>query len=232
MAQLTPPGTQRVWSVLITMFGDLAQDETDQISGALTTALTTLAGIKPEATRVALHRLRKEGWIESTRIGRNSVHQLTRFGRRQSAEAAPRIYAREPIEPDLWHVLVAGGADTSRKELADLMLTGDYISLNATTAMAPGPVPDGLEEVLGLESSAISAPEWLRELCGPDVLKSAYEEFLQTIERIEGLLPTEGVADPLRVAVLRVMIVHNWRRIILRHPALPAEFLPALDGAE
>ena len=90
------------------------------------------------------------------------------------------------------------------------MLTGDYISLNATTAMAPGPVPDGLEEVLGLESSAISAPEWLRELCGPDVLKSAYEEFLQTIERIEGLLTTGGVADPLRVAVVPDTGGRSW----------------------
>ncbi len=226
VTRLTPPGTQRVWSVLVTIFGDLAQDESDQISGGLTTALTNLAGIKPEATRVALHRLRKEGWIESTRIGRNSVHQLTEFGRRQSAAAAPRIYARETNKPDTWHILIAGSAESSRSELADLMLTGDYISLNATTAMAPGTVPQGLEEVLGIESSAISAPQWLQELCGPAPIKAAYDDFLETIEQVESLLPKNGLVDPMKTAVLRVLIVHNWRRIILRHPALPPAFLP------
>lgn len=231
VAQLTSTGTQRVWSVLVTIFGDLAQDKSDQISGALTTSMTSLTGIKPEATRVALHRLRKEGWIESTRIGRNSVHQLTKFGRRQSAEAAPRIYARETEQPSLWHVLIAGNTDSSRNELAELMLTGDYISLNPTTSLAPGPVPDGLEDVLGMESNAISAPEWLRELCGPDSVKHAYDAFLETIDRVEELLPSDGVGDPMRIAVLRVMIVHNWRRIILRHPPLPAAFLP-LDWQE
>ncbi len=227
VSQLTNTGTQRVWSVLVTIFGDLAQNGSDQVSGALITTLTALAGIKAEATRVALHRLRKEGWIESTRVGRNSVHRLTEFGRSQSAAAAPRIYARETTKPDVWHVLIASNTESSRKELSDLMLTGDYISVNPTTAMAPGPIPDGLEELLGIESSTIAAPDWLRDLCGPEALKTAYDQFWNSIQGVEHLLPAKGVNDVLRTAVLRVLIVHGWRRLILRHPALPPAFLPS-----
>ena len=233
VSQLTTTGTQRVWSVLVTIFGDLAQSGSDQVSGALITALTNLAGIKAEATRVALHRLRKEGWIESTRVGRNSVHRLTEYGRSQSAAAAPRIYSSETNTPETWHVLVASSSESSRKELADLMLTGDYISVNHTTAMSAGPVPENLEELLGVESSAISIPGWLRDLCGPEVLKSAYDQFLHSIQITEQMLPVDGVGDPLKIAVLRVLIVHGWRRLGLRHPSLPPAFLPSdWKGAE
>lgn len=226
VSHLTPDGSLRVWSVLVTIFGDLAPNKSDQISGSLITALTSLAGIKAEATRVALHRLRKEGWIESTRVGRASVHRLTEYGRSQSASAAPRIYARETSTPDLWHVLISGNSETSRKELADMLLTGDYVSVNSSTAMAPGQMPDDLEDLLGFEISATSVPQWLREMFGPEPMKTAYEGFWKSVQDISGLLPQTGMDDPMKTAVLRVLIVHSWRRIILRHPVLPADFLP------
>ncbi|WP_170431985.1 PaaX family transcriptional regulator C-terminal domain-containing protein [Ruegeria arenilitoris] len=227
VSHLTSEGSLRVWSVLVTIFGDLAQNKSDQISGSLITALTSLVGIKAEATRVALHRLRKEGWIESTRVGRASVHRLTEYGRNQSAAAAPRIYARETSKPEIWHVLVSSNSETSRKELADQLLTGEYVSVNPVTAMASGPMPDDLEELLGFETSAISVPEWLRELFGPEPLKTAYDDFWKSVRIIDELLPQTGVDDPMKTAVLRILVVHNWRRIILRHPVLPAYFLPA-----
>ena len=62
----------RVWSLLVTIFGDLALAKDARLSGASVNALTAAIGIKPEATRVASHRLRKEGWIESHRTGRQS----------------------------------------------------------------------------------------------------------------------------------------------------------------
>ncbi|KUJ81035.1 PaaX family transcriptional regulator C-terminal domain-containing protein [Ruegeria profundi] len=226
VSHLTSEGSLRVWSVLVTIFGDLAQNKSDQISGSLITALTSLVGIKAEATRVALHRLRKEGWIESTRVGRASVHRLTEYGRNQSATAAPRIYAREASSPEIWHVLISSSSDSSRKELADLLLTGDYVSLNPATAMASGPMPDDLEDLLGFETSAVSVPQWLQDLFGPEQLKHAYDEFWKTTCAIDESLPPAGVDDPMKRAMLRVLIVHNWRRIILRHPVLPADFLP------
>ena len=226
IAQLTASGTQRVWSVLVSIFGDLAQKETDQISGALITRLTGLAGIKSEATRVALRRLRKEGWIESTRSGRNSTHSLTAFGRAQSAAAVPRIYARETVRPETWHVLIADSSDGSRQELADLLLTGDYIPLSSTAAMAPGEAPEGIEDLFIVQSGALSVPRWLRERCGPDALNEGYKQLLTRLRAVQESIPASGVGDPFQAAVLRVLIVHSWRRIVLRHPDLPSEFLP------
>ena len=41
---------------------------------------------------MALHRLRKEDWLESAKFGRESHYRLTDNGRALSREAAPRIY--------------------------------------------------------------------------------------------------------------------------------------------
>ena len=70
---LSDPQNQRVWSVIISLFGDMAQRPNEKISGAALTRIITPMGIKPEAIRVALHRLRKDGWIESVRAGRAST---------------------------------------------------------------------------------------------------------------------------------------------------------------
>ena len=56
----------RVWSLLVTVFGDLAQDGS-ALPGTVLGEIMSRVGIKPEAMRVALHRLRKDGWIESER---------------------------------------------------------------------------------------------------------------------------------------------------------------------
>ncbi len=67
---LTALPTPRVWSMMVTIFGDLAQAPRDRIDGPLLTRLTDGMGIKPEAVRVALHRLRNEDWITSVKSGR------------------------------------------------------------------------------------------------------------------------------------------------------------------
>ncbi|TNF17581.1 MAG: PaaX family transcriptional regulator, partial [Rhodobacteraceae bacterium] len=62
---------------MISVFGVLAQDESARIIGPLLRLLTERIGITPAAMRVAIHRLRKDGWIDSQRHGRTSVYFLT-----------------------------------------------------------------------------------------------------------------------------------------------------------
>lgn len=93
---LTDDQTPRVWSLLLTVFGELAQDQGAHISGLLLRQISERIGIKPEAMRVAIHRLRKDGWIDSKRNGRTSSYFLTDWGRAQSAQASPRIYTTTP----------------------------------------------------------------------------------------------------------------------------------------
>jgi len=48
----------RVWSLVVTIFGDLAQGTGDTLSMQTLARITEPLGVKPEALRVALHRLK------------------------------------------------------------------------------------------------------------------------------------------------------------------------------
>ncbi len=225
VCELTDPHHQRVWSIIVSLFGDLAQDRGAQISGAALTRIIEPIGIKPEAIRVALHRLRKDGWIESARTGRASLHYLTEFGRDQSARVTPRIYARSPVVPDNWHLLSAEeGVGISA--LDDLLLTRNYISVGRNAALGAGPVPKNCDDLLVFEVTASAVPAWLQSRVFPQELKEACSSLRTAVRHVHDTRPNTWKPSPAQIATLRTLIVHRWRRVVLRHPDLPPEFFP------
>ena len=224
---LTAGESHRVWSLIVTIFGDLARREGDEISGALLARLVGLMGVRPEAMRVALHRLRKDGWIESRREGRGSQHFLTRSGRRQSAEASPRIYDAERRFPDRWHMLVSGtGEATGRSQLDSFLLTGDYLPIGTQVVLGAGPLPVDARGLLGAGISRWSVPDWVQDQVCPADLMAQYAALARDLERLLGIV-SQGLRLPVmeRVA-LRLLTVHSWRRLLFRHPDLPEIFFP------
>lgn len=208
----------RVWSLLVTVFGELAQQEGSQISGALLRQLSDLIGIKPEAVRVALHRLRKDGWIDSERRGRGSVYFLTRWGREQSAQATPRIYAQGPAADHAWLALYDPG------EAAPDDACGAWISSHmAITARRPE-APDSFVSALDV---ARPLPSWMAaRLCTVQMVEMS-QDFDRALAALNGSLAARPDLNDLEVAALRVLLVHSWRRIILKVPPLPDFTFPS-----
>ena len=225
VAELTDPHDQRVWSIIVSLFGDMAQEPEARITGGALTRIIEPMGIKPEAVRVALHRLRKEGWIESDRIGRVSRHVLTEFGRTQSAAVTPRIYARGPTPVDHWHLLIAeDGSGT--QVLEDVMLSDDYTPIGRNVALGSGPVPDQTDGLLGLEISPQAAPRWVQDRLCPQEVRSSCQALRDAVERAAQARPGGWAPTPLQSATLRTLLIHRWRRVVLRQPDLPPAFYP------
>lgn len=209
----TPP---RVWSILVTLFGDIAQSPDSHLSGKAVTAILTELNIKPEAIRVALHRLRNDGWISSRKVGRQSNYALTTWGLEQCAAATPQIYGpwttpdrlyliapdpreRTPVPPDA-AVQIAPGLFTSPQ------LPRDEMALHV-------PIPN-----------AQSLPQWVQEKLFPPELSDAAQIFGQRVTAFQSHTCDLKSLPPIRVAALRTIIVHEWRRIILRVPDVPDDF--------
>jgi len=222
---LSDPQNQRVWSIIVSVFGDLVLHPGDRLSGSALTRIIRPMGIKPEAIRVALHRLRKEGWIESERTGRHSQHFLTGYSRAQNDRFMSRIYAHSPETAQDWHILIAAEA-AGMQTLDDLLLTENHFSIGRNVAMGAGAVPDNCDDLLIYDVSARSVPDWLKsKVCPPD-LNAACHSLLQALAHIESLPVPDQPPSPLQIATLRTGIVHRWRRVVLRHPNLPAEYFP------
>ena len=225
VAELTDPQDQRVWSIIVSLFGDLAQKPGAQISGGALSRVIEPIGIKPEAIRVALHRLRKDGWIESDRIGRVSMHFLTEYGLSQSAAVTPRIYARAVDSGRQWHLLIAedgGGAQV----LDDLMLSHDCIPITRTVALGPGPAPAQTEGMLVFDAAPHVAPQWVQDRLCPQALRQTCQSLLEATQGVTRSRPAGWSPTPLQSATLRTLLVHRWRRVVLRQPDLPVVFFP------
>ena len=64
-------------------------------------------------------------------------------------------------------------------------------------------------------------PDWLRRAVEPAELEADYAALLAALSTLDAELPDADRLSALDVAVLRCLIVHNWRRLVLKHPALP-----------
>lgn len=225
IARLADPRNQRVWSIIVSLFGDLAQGRDARIGGGALMRILQPMEIRPEAIRVALHRLRKDGWIDSARRGRESAHFLTPYGRAQSARVSPRIYGPAPAAPDVWYVLIAGDG-TGPRALEELSPSEDLILLGRTAALCPAPLPAGTDDLVVFRATPRSVPGWLSERLFPEALAADCADLLAALSD-PALNPrlVPGLT-PLQVATLRTLVVHRWRRVVLRQPDLPGAFCP------
>lgn len=215
---LTDGQSPRLWSFVVTIFGDLAQREDARISGSVMGALVARIGAKPEALRVALHRLRKEGWLESHKQGRSSDYALSAWGRAQSAQASEIIYAaRQPAE-EAWLVL----HDPTDKD-RDSDPLAYALTSSVSVSLTPPPIKTALALRLRRDDDV---PAWvLAKLCDDDLV-AASRELEQRLEQVlahKGMVAQMTVLDRI---VLRVLVVHSWRRLILKAPAIPAFLFP------
>lgn len=215
----------RVWSLLVTVFGELAQRDGAGISGSLLRSLTERIGFTPEAVRVALHRLRKDGWIESRRQGRNSTYFLTERGRALSAEASPRIYGDAPPAERAWLVVHEPG-----QSVAPDTSGGAWVTSNLS--LSSRPIADPAVFATPLHAST-PLPVWMRNKLGDDATCLLARKLIRALSEIEA---SNGALDRLSAlerAVIRILIVHDWRRIVLKTPDLPDHVFPVdWPGAE
>lgn len=228
ISALTREDEPRTWSLIITLFGDLARAQGAEVPGPVLSAITGRIGVRPEAMRVALHRLRKDGWIASRRAGRVSYYRLTPAGRAEAEAASPRIYGAEVPMPDKWHVLVAGPAEAGDRIARDSALAAEgYMALAPAVWLAPGTGTDR-DSFFRLAGGELDVPDWLRHAILPTSLVEGYATFDAMLVDVHAALADGNPAElpDLDRAVLRVLIVHGWRRLVLRHPALPDSFFP------
>ena len=212
----------RVWSLIVTVFGDLAQKQGDLISGPMLTSILSPLGVRPEAMRVALHRLRNEGWIETTKRGREAFHSLSATGLEQSAIASERIYASEHSASPSWHVLCYPPALSNDEHSRAAGLVGHgYIALSAGVYLANGPAQSVAKDALVLEGALGDIPEWLSASLVSNGLGSALKDLSAALDLLALDESHIQALTPFQIATLRTLIVHRWRKLALKLPDVP-----------
>ncbi|MFY0595607.1 MAG: PaaX family transcriptional regulator [Cognatishimia sp.] len=202
--------TPRVWSLLVTVFGELTQGKDVHVSGSMLSRICAEIAIKPEAMRVALHRLRKNGWINSQKSGRTSDYFLTSYGLEETLKARPIIYATRPPSERAWLCICNSGQQKPE----------GVVSTGAQSFVTNTQPSDSDLFAIELQPDE-SLPCWMFDkICDPNTISEAVL-LAEKLRSLNGVLNANVNFSPLQTAVLRILIVHSWRRIVLKVPPLP-----------
>lgn len=234
----------RAKSLIVSIYGDAILPHGGSVwLGSLIRAAEPL-GLSERMVRTAVFRLAKDGVLVATQSGRRSYYALTEPGRYQFESAQNRIYAPpERTWDGTWVLAIASSSvpqkkrEVLRRELGWL----GFALLGPTVLACAGGDYERAEQVLrdqGLTSEVVlmsakaSGPEALIPLRGLvadtwplDGLGESYEEFLKTFSDIRRTLGDVLPPDPELCFLLRVLLIHEYRRVLLRDPGLPQDLL-------
>lgn len=221
----------RVWSLIVTIFGDVVMRQGRDLApppvwtGNLLALLDRL-GVEPGLARTALSRLVSGGVLERGKLGRNTCYRLGEASAREFAAAAEAIYGRRRPQPTGRFLLALIDRVADRAAARAALESQGFRFLSATTALKPDHAgaeplrlpPQAIAAVAEAEGEAAVAA---RDLWRIEALQAAYAEF---IDRFGGLAPD---LPPEAAIAARIVLVHRMRRLLLRDPVLPAASLPA-----
>lgn len=230
-------------SLIVTVLGDAIMPRGGSIWLSDLMGLMSLFGLSDRLVRTGVYRLSQEGWLTSRSVGRRAQYSLSEAGFAQFMAAGKRIYSTAlPRSTDTW-TLVQGTPDISQTERQSLRrrLRWHGFGQISTTLMAlPGPEPEGLSVDLKAEDLDKKVLIFRSELAGQnaqanmkaaaaaawplDELNRDYANFVDLFSGLDhGELSTH---TPSAAFALRVLLIHEYRRILLKDPHLPADLLP------
>ena len=229
-------------SLIVTMFGDSIMPRGGVVTLGSLIALAAPFGLKERLVRTAAARLAKEGWLEARRAGKLSEYRLSPGGRERFAEATRRIYSEPETEwSGRWTVIVLPPmCAPDRRELRRELIWRGFGEISAhvfahpeidsRTLVLQGAPANLLSKVIVFDADLADegSPRRLVE-CGWDLedLGRRYQRFVKRFERVRAALQGPRALEPQAGFIVRTLLIHEYRRLHLRDPLLPARLLRA-----
>ncbi len=228
----TPP---RIWSLVVTVFGDMVMPRGGVIGLSSLTRLCGLMAIGGTALRPAMSRLTADGLLIREKQGRNTYYRLSDSAGEAFARASRRIYApSSPAWVGDWTAVVIVTRDASeRAALRSDLLDQGFGDLNGTVLLRAGTdhgftAPDGAVTLSGQAMDAMPADlKALAATAWPlDALGRRYDGFRDRYEGLARRIETGPPVSADEAVIARTLLIHDYRRLSLNDPGLPAALLP------
>jgi phenylacetic acid degradation operon negative regulatory protein len=229
-------------SLIVTLFGDSIMPRGGAIALGSLIELAAPFGLNERLVRTATARLAHDGWLEGRRAGKLSEYHLSKDGRARFAEATKRIYGEPDTEwPGRWTLIVvppmpAAERNAIREELvwrgfgeisANVFAHPEFDSRALGAQRSSGGL---LARVVAFDASlgVDTAPQRLVGL-GWDLedLGERYQRFVNRFATVQAELKRHRNIEPQACFLVRTLLIHEYRRLHLRDPLLPAQLLRA-----
>ncbi len=235
----------RATSLIISVYGDAIAPRGRTVwLGSLIRALKPF-GLNERLVRTSVYRLSQEGWLTSRQIGRRSYYSLTRSGWRSFERAYERVYSQpQSAWNGEWTLVIIAGVppekrEALRKELATIgfgafasgVLAHPLPSRAALTSAVQDMEVQGDVVIMHARNEGLPTSRPLnrlvRECWNLERLSDEYDLFLQRFRPVWRAVHAARKLDPEQCFVVRTLLIHEIRRLLLRDPQLPDDVLPA-----
>ncbi len=233
-------------SLIMTVMGDSIFHRGGTISLASLIQIMEILGLTERSVRTAVFRLVQNGWLVSEKIGRTSYYKITESSRQRFINADQKIYnITHPEWDQKWDLVLLSSVELEDKIILKKELEWLGFGNIATNVMAyPGCDQQKLQslirnlnmseqvvlfkaETLDLWNESFPTVKRMVATNWPVLeLKEKYEKFTQDFREIYLLLENESEIDPIQAFQIRTLLIHQYRRILLKDPDLPYELLP------
>ena len=217
---LARTGPPRIASFIVTVWGDAVAPRGGSLWLGTLQAILDRFGCTPGQVRTAMSRLTEEGWLARNRVGRLSFYRLGPRGEASFSVAAARIHATVPPEWD-GAFRLALAPDPAAREALLARGFGELPGMLIGLSGAPAELPAATPVLLAMPRGAEDAREFAARAWPPAPLATAHARFLAAFAPLRAAAIPDDDALPLRL-----LLVHEWRRVALRDPDLPAALRP------
>lgn len=243
-------GRVQAGSLIISVFGDAVLPRGSRIwLGSLIRLLEPLE-LNERLVRTSVFRLAKEEWLRTEPAGRRTDYLLTPSGQRRFEEASRHIYASSAPRWDRrWRLIITVGElpPKRREALRRALFWQGFGILNGDCFVHPSAdlsaafdalIAEGLSDVLGKLKPLLAADaqfgnaandvDMVHGAWNLERLAGVYAEFVARYQPVLEQLRAEGQAeiDGESAFLLRILLIHDYRRLLLRDPELPDVLLP------
>lgn len=233
-------------SLILTVFGDAVCVHGGSIWLGSMIKLVEPLGINQRLVRTSVFRLTEKGILQSKQQGRRSFYSLTGRGFRQFSSADERIYRyHEAIWDGEWRLVLtalaplpAEAAEQLKKELNWLgfsrLASGVYAHPTADMAavskiLAELKLSDRVSLMQARSKDAqplVTSANLVRSCFNYDAMREDYQAFLDRFEPILAAAQNSDGLEESACFLLRTLLIHKFRRILLHEPELPHELVP------
>jgi len=237
----------RANSLIITIYGDSIAPHGGTVWLGSLIKLVRPLGLNDRLVRTSVFRLSRDQWLESQHIGRLSYYSLTATGHRRFEHAYRRIYAQPRIQwAGEWQLVLSAGSDLppEQREAVRKELLWEGFGMIAPGVLAhPSAEVDSLMDILQSNKaqdklvvltaktlgsfSVKPLRELVRECWNLEGVAKDYKLFLDHFHPLLRAIKASADLDPEQCFLVRTLLMHEFRRTLLRDPQLPAQLLPS-----
>ncbi len=234
----------RAGSLIITVYGDAIVPRGGTVwLGSLINLLAPL-GLSQRLVRTSVFRLSKEGWLTARQIGRRSFYSIAEVKRSRFEKGFRRVYVKPHVDWDgTWCIVITSELESTVRDVLRKELTWLGFGTIAPGVMAH-PMADrdslmGTVQELGVQDGTIilraRRDPWsseqplktlVKECWNLEQVAQDYRHFLDRFRPIWNALEGAMELEPEHCFLIRTLLIHDYRRMLLRDPQLPDELLP------